>query len=361
MQLAKSSPEFAFPFASSSVALNKTTTPTPTSKSPTAQSKSNSNSNTADLGHSFSKSTTRPTTTQSQSDLLTKKNSKNSSKNKQTNASSFTSNSLDRAQTAPLIKRTYKPTQAQSVYLQTAKAKSAENWIPENIRQGMVRRDIAVAKQNIETTLVREEASASEMNRHKLNALEKSQSRVKFGIDRKAKCGLCCMTFLPINLVLAVPLKAVLDMRSSWGKKFDPKFDVSMSRVNKNVQKGPMVYSSTSVCAFCAQLFAKQQDVYRPSWESKEKELKQVEDDKNRVQRNEYWDPLKKTEEENKVKDEKLQTWVSNFEQGIPNVEEGEEGGEEFFEGFNLGDIHKIKVSERALMKRRNIYEPLLN
>ena len=81
---------------------------------------------------------------------------------------------------------------------------------------------MVVAKQNFDSTVVRQEASSREANRHKLNPLETCKSHEKFGLEKRMSCGLCLCTYLPVNLVLAVPLKAVLDIRDSWGKKFDP-------------------------------------------------------------------------------------------------------------------------------------------
>lgn len=122
-----------------------------------------------------------------------------------------------RAQTATTSQRQFK------VKNSTNQPKnSVENWIPEEIRQRMMRRDLVVAKANFESTVMRAEASSREANRHKLNPLEKCKSHEKFGLEKKASCGLCLCTYLPVNLVLAVPLKAVLDIRDSWGTKFDP-------------------------------------------------------------------------------------------------------------------------------------------
>jgi hypothetical protein len=49
----------------------------------------------------------------------------------------------------------------------------------------MVRRDMAVAKLNIENTVARSKAAASEKNKHKLNPLETSKSREKVRSERK--------------------------------------------------------------------------------------------------------------------------------------------------------------------------------
>jgi hypothetical protein len=52
------------------------------------------------------------------------------------------------------------------------------------------------------------------------------------------------------------------------------------------------------VCSFCSQLFARQQDSYRPSWEAKEAEKTRVREEQDAKQRKAFWDPLTTTENE---------------------------------------------------------------
>ena len=174
---------------------------------------------------------------------------------------------------------------------------SNQNWIPDEIRQKMVRRDLLVAQSNFAGTKKIVETRNQEKNRHKLNPLDTCKSHERFGLERRGPCGLCCQTFLPINLVLAVPLKAVLDIRDSWGEKFDPKGS-SKVRLNKNMRRAPLCYDEVKVCVFCSQLFAQQQDLYRPSWESKEAEKMRVREAAEAKQRKAFWDPLTTTEME---------------------------------------------------------------
>ena len=124
---------------------------------------------------------------------------------------------------------------------------------------------------------------------------------------KKVPCGLCCMKFLPVNLVLSVPLKAVLDIRDSWGTKFDPE-GAKKVRVNRNLRKAPLCYDEVKVCGFCAQLFHYQQDKYRPSWEAKEAERIKSKEAQEAMQRKAYWDPLTTTENqrEEEMKELKL-------------------------------------------------------
>ena len=129
------------------------------------------------------------------------------------------------------------------------------------------------------------------------DSLERSLSKEKFGIEQRKPCGLCCVKFLPVNLVLAVPLKAVLDIRDSWGDKFDPEGSRRV-RVNPNLRKAPACYNSTRVCAFCAQLFDQQQEAYRPSWEAKEAEKERLKDLEEAARRKVENDPLSQIEKE---------------------------------------------------------------
>jgi len=360
LKLSKTSPAFSFPNSAGSSSQRPFTTAGAVAGAATAPMGGPGGDDDRPLGHSLSSAdVARPSTgagAAANSPDRSPKSSHQSKKKPGTSATGSLTKNLknggdDRAQTAPLIKRTYKPTVAQSVYLKSLKDKSQESWIPENIRQGMVRRDLTVARENINTTLVREEAAATERSRHRLNALEKSHANVKYGIERRARCGLCCMEFLPINLVLSVPLKAVLDMRESWGTKFDPNPNKKLCRMNKNMQSGPMVYSSVRVCTFCAQLFTKQQEVYRPSYALKEAEKKRKEEELALSLSRAYWDPLKKTEEENKEKDEKLRRFVENYENGIIEPDDEEKSAAMMFEGFDLKDVHKLKGYRKTVIR----------
>lgn len=191
------------------------------------------------------------------------------------------------------------------------KPRSKESWIPEEVRQKMLKRDLAIvmvnfeAKETCNTTI----KHTSQRNR---DSLQRSLSKEKFGIEHRKPCGLCCVKFLSVNLVLAVPLKAILDIRDSWGDKFDPE-GILRVRVNPNLRKAPACYNSTRVCGFCAQLFDRQQEIYRPSWKAKEAErqriLKQQEEDKRKVEN----DPLSQIEKERQAEVYKLTKSLSSF------------------------------------------------
>lgn len=194
----------------------------------------------------------------------------------------------------------------------TSSKTSSENWIPHHIRSRMLQRDLAVAKQNlIEMDIYRNStlrsagvgsSSTSSSNvdpnhNNKVTELERSLSKEKYGIEQRRKCGLCELHFLPINLVMAIPLKAVFDIRASWGNKYDPD-GLKKIRVNPNLRKAPACYNETRVCAFCAQLFDKQQEKYRPSWEAKEEEQRRLRDIEEKRRQKILSDPLAQLQKE---------------------------------------------------------------
>eukprot|EP00586_Coscinodiscus_wailesii_P005242 CAMPEP_0172481290 /NCGR_PEP_ID=MMETSP1066-20121228/7035_1 /TAXON_ID=671091 /ORGANISM="Coscinodiscus wailesii, Strain CCMP2513" /LENGTH=512 /DNA_ID=CAMNT_0013243423 /DNA_START=306 /DNA_END=1843 /DNA_ORIENTATION=+ len=174
------------------------------------------------------------------------------------------------------------------------KTRSKESWIPEVVRTRIIRRDLSVAKLNSQSEALRRRASATlrrggpDGKRREIriddDVLERSRSKEKYGLETKKPCALCHVPFLPVNLIMAVPLKAILDIRDSWGDAFDPE-GVREIKVNPNLRRAPACYNERKVCAFCAQLFDQQQDTYRPSWEAKEAErvrLKEIEEEKER-------------------------------------------------------------------------------
>lgn len=178
--------------------------------------------------------------------------------------------------------------------------KSRESWIPDHIREKMVQRDLTVAKRNLEFNDMYDRSSfvASEEGEG-MSPFERNLTKEKFGLASRKACGLCCRQFLPINLIMAVPLKAIFDMRDTWGAKFDPEGSKSrIVNVNPNLKRAPACYDRTRVCAFCAQLFDNQQEIYRPSFETKEAEKEHA----NEVERERTHaimsDPLKRMDDE---------------------------------------------------------------
>ena len=270
----------------------------------------------------------------------------------------------------PTIKRQLKAL----VFHDNGKVKASnQNWIPDEVRKQMVRRDMAVAKTNIETTSVRRKAAEAEKNRHKLNPLQTSKEKEKYGIERKTACGLCCSVFLPVNLVLAVPLKAVLDIRDSWGDSFDSNFaekqlipqvtvnasggnTVKMVRVNPNLKKAPLCYDKVKVCTFCSQLFTKQQSVYRPSYEARAAVVRKKEEEEDLARRKAYWDPLTTTETERAQEMKTMKLKLERAEKGWDGVEEeGEEEVQEIGENLRLSRKSMIRTSSSGRIVRERV------
>jgi hypothetical protein len=171
----------------------------------------------------------------------------------------------------------------------------------------MLQRDLSVAKQNLEFNSMYQQLSLSfSIREHKggvgtegSSPFERSLTKEKFGLATRKPCGLCCRLFLPINLVMAVPLKAVYDMRETWGDKFDPDGQTSRNvNVNPNLKRAPACYDRTRVCAFCSQLFDDQQEIYRPSFEAKEAERERSNEVERERNHEVMSDPLKQVDEE---------------------------------------------------------------
>jgi hypothetical protein len=160
-----------------------------------------------------------------------------------------------------------------------------------------------------------------------MNALQLSKMKCGLKLERERECGLCNTIYKPINLILAVPRKAVLDIRESWGEKYDPvgseklKADVSTIRLLKLPSTGA-IYDEVRVCAFCSQLFEKQQENYRPSWEAREADriLKEA-NERERLEKA-RWDPLKTVEVEREKENEEWREAIRRAEEEEAKEEE---------------------------------------
>jgi hypothetical protein len=164
-----------------------------------------------------------------------------------------------------------------------------------------VQRDLSVAKRNLESNNVYQQSFAmgDGEGADGTSPFERNLTKEKFGLANRTKCGLCCRLFLPVNLVMAVPLKAVYDMRDTWGDKFDPNGQKSRSvNVNPNLKRAPACYDRTRVCAFCSQLFDQQQNIYRPSFEMKEAERERANEEERERTNEVMSDPLKRVDDE---------------------------------------------------------------
>ena len=72
------------------------------------------------------------------------------------------------------------------------------------------------AQINIEERLAMQAHHADKARRQKLTDLEQNHAEELRGIARKKKCGLCLLEYSNVNLVLTVPYKAVVDIRTTW-------------------------------------------------------------------------------------------------------------------------------------------------
>ena len=208
----------------------------------------------------------------------------------------------ERPQTAPagVFTRTSSHSSSRS-----GKHRSKENWIPDHIREKMVQRDLSVAKRNLEFNSMYQNslsfitAEGQQDGADGVSPFKRNLTKEKFGLATRKQCGLCCRLFLPINLVMAVPLKAVYDMRDTWGGKFDPIGQKSRTvNINPNLKRAPLCYDKTRVCAFCSQLFDNQQNTYRPSFEAKEAEKERASELERERTNAVMSDPLKRVDDE---------------------------------------------------------------
>lgn len=182
--------------------------------------------------------------------------------------------------------------------------RSREGWIPDERRRAQIERDLSLAKENADA-ISRSELHAKRpgTSSSSLQALERSRSKERHGLEQRKACGLCCRPFLRINLTMAVPLKAILDMRDTWGDRYDPEGAAKVrAKTNPNLRRAPACYNQTRVCAFCSQLFDNQQDAYRPSFKTKEadklsRELAEIEEQR-KVKQAKDDDPLAEMKKE---------------------------------------------------------------
>ena len=174
-----------------------------------------------------------------------------------------------------------------------------ERWIPESHRRTFIERNLSVAQMNTEerdTLRVHREQKA---RRHQLSELETNFAAEKFGIAKKKRCGLCLLEYSDVNLVLTVPSKAVIDLRTTWIENFGVKTSDDEKLADKLNVHEAFTYDDTRLCVLCAQFFQGNDfETYRPSYEKKRGEARArrqaIEDAAQRA----YWDPLTTVEAE---------------------------------------------------------------
>ena len=166
---------------------------------------------------------------------------------------------------------------------------SSENWIPEPIRFKSIQRDIAVAKANLQDSMVLEAEREKEMKRLSQSELHRAQVEESLGSKKKVYCGCCNVLFSHINLTLKVSMKAITDIRKKWVNGKPNGFaDPDGGKVG-NV---PRCYNEVGVCRFCAQFF-RDQTSYRPSFDEIAYEERKANHFETKRLEREYWDPLK--------------------------------------------------------------------
>ncbi|KAJ1449371.1 hypothetical protein M885DRAFT_590465 [Pelagophyceae sp. CCMP2097] len=145
---------------------------------------------------------------------------------------------------------------------------SREHWIPMDLRERMLERSLSATKANVELLEARNKFVHTEHSHHTLSELEQSLAEERFGLRHRKRCGLCDLEYSKINLVLAVPLKAIVDLRERWTSEMEP--DAMHVAAARRQRKTAAAYDEIFVCALCAQFFRLgQQEIYRPSYEKK--------------------------------------------------------------------------------------------
>ncbi|CAM9880786.1 unnamed protein product [Chrysoparadoxa australica] len=162
---------------------------------------------------------------------------------------------------------------------------SNESCIPMDVRMKMLRRGLAIADDWVkEAELRNKQASRVERSDLFLN-----QELEKFGVKHQRPCALCEQVYSEVNLLLGVPYKAIVDLRLHWHEQLGG--DGKPPKINPTMKQPPQCYNEVRVCAFCSQFFEEPQR-YRPTWEAKTAQARQVQLEKQKKRENEWWDPL---------------------------------------------------------------------
>lgn len=200
------------------------------------------------------------------------------------------------------------------VVSQKQSAFSRENWIPIESRERMVERNLLCLNKNLDSLEAQQLYVANNRKHHQLSDLEHNQAAERYGIKKKRPCGLCEVDYSETNIALSVPLKAVYDLRAKWAQDFES--HPAHCQRTKHVHRA-FTYDVVGICAFCAQFFQLgQQDVYRPSLQTKladkNRRLRKERDAKAKA----YWDPVKQLELERQALQPDLQSTAncSNLE-----------------------------------------------
>ncbi|CAM9262203.1 unnamed protein product [Hapterophycus canaliculatus] len=169
---------------------------------------------------------------------------------------------------------------------------SHENWIPDDLRIKMMRRSMAVIQENVYESVAQGSLVRKEKKRSSRSELEIVKTQEKFGTKHQRPCALCEQSFSEVNLVLAVPFKAIVDLRIAWHKTL-PQAKGSTTKMNRTMLMPPQCYNEVKVCAFCSQLFHDPLG-YRPTWDMEAASMRRKREQLAREKEREYWDPLRK-------------------------------------------------------------------
>lgn len=174
--------------------------------------------------------------------------------------------------------------------------KSEEAWIPPAVRRRFIERNLAATKVNLDDRNNRANLAMISSRRQTLTELEQNHAEEQFKIKRKKQCGLCFRDFSAVNMALTVPNKAIFDLQSTWEEKnsWVQMTDAQKRKYQNPVKQKPSaLYNEVPVCVYCSQFFKHgQQDIYRPSYESKVKERRARAELHAAEQAKAYWDPL---------------------------------------------------------------------
>lgn len=186
----------------------------------------------------------------------------------------------------PSEKTAYRPTLPKGKH-------SSENWIPEQVRFRSIHRDIANAKENLRSTMVLETEQQRELRRFTQTDLQKAKLEEELGTKKKSRCACCLQEYSYVNLVMKIPVKAVIDIRKKWSDGQGGWWDKEDARLSAI----PRCYEGAGVCRFCSQFFH-QQEEYRPSFDTIAYEERRAQYFEAKRHEKEYWDPLKMVEKD---------------------------------------------------------------
>lgn len=213
---------------------------------------------------------------------------------------------------------------------------SVENWVPDNVRMMQRMRDLKVAHQNIDDSIMLELDIKRALKGVNVTPYDKALKEEELGVTKKVPCACCLQKYLYVNLPLKVSEKAIIDIRVKWtggmtsqtvwsdtlkaivadsfevnSRSSVHEADAASSQIvpsskarGKLISKKKVpeitpikVYSDVRVCLFCSQFF-QIQEKYRPSFGDMVLAEKRAARRERVAREKEYWDPLKMVEKD---------------------------------------------------------------